>query len=959
METLNYSQLLNFRDDGTVFAWNDLGATIAIQELNNNPNILPNTTIKIKRFNNHRKGKDNPGFAMVEGINNIYENHPDVIAIHGDLYSAVTDYTAALATYLKLPFCGSAQFSFSLVSRTKYSYFFQTKALVGASDAALLLLNMWNVKNIILISRPARADRIKAKLLAGHIRLTTVTLPTKSTLSDGDVDFIASQIGISGANYILIMAEPATIGQIYFRLAKQKQYVGPKYVWMSPNNLPKVGENASEVYGERYYQYARGFITYKGGWKHDESFYNLSSKVLDTINARVNRTGSLTNRIELDDMANVNTFGSYDCINVLAHGFQQTMTSQNASAWKLQSRSLQRYLTRSAFNSTGYNGLMAHPLELRPTGDLYAPFFVSYLDGVDASLKAVPFAVTSIDSLEIRLLPGQGPVFFDGTSTPPRDELLSIVRVESILQHFEPAGLLVATLALLGITACTLISILTMKYRDNTVIRAGSPIFMVIIASGCILSYMSVFAFMGVLTPMKCKLQIWLQVIALSLVVGSLFAKNIRVWLIYKTRRRLKKYLLHDWVWLVVFGVLLFIECVLLTVWTVLLKVSVLAVPLGDSVMSYKCHIQEFTAPLKQQQQQQQQHHQQQHSDSNDQVVRLIQYSLYFYNGLLFLAMNVIGVLTRNAATTHNESSFIFMISILILLGGIVLKSIADGDQHSLGFILTHVLIVWFLTSALVVSLFGSKAAAVLIQIRNERKVRNLVALKQPHVFKMPSTILKMVQSSSFTSGNTLGRAANRSGNSLGKKAVSDGEIKPRERLKTGSASHLSAVYTMSHGNQLALKKYQFVQPHMIQVVDGVVTVRSNVEIIDLGVQIVCICPNSLLESQFWYRNKMFLTNLGHRVILQIPSAQASFVVERDFSIVVIETLPRMTLQCGHGILKKTNSSMSTEKEATNPYTIVQPDVRIHFDFQNVTALQEFQTLFTQSLLGIIQRNEQ
>ena len=76
---------------------------------------------------------------------------------------------------------------------------------------------------------------------------------------------------------------------------------------------------------------------------------------------------------------------------------------------------------------------------------------------------------------------------------------------------------------------------IALKY---TRLRAASPIFLVIILASIIVGYSSVFAWFGKPHPVACAFQPWILGLPLISMISALFAKNIRIWRIFKSEMR-------------------------------------------------------------------------------------------------------------------------------------------------------------------------------------------------------------------------------------------------------------------------------------------------------------------------------------------------------------------------------------------------------------------------------------
>ncbi|KAI9336700.1 hypothetical protein BDR26DRAFT_474630 [Obelidium mucronatum] len=126
--------------------WNQQAMKFAIDQINMDPSILPNTTIKIKRFNNNAyldrqrassPGASSPGAAMLVA-QEIAIHHPDVIAVFGDFLPRDLAADAEVYSYFQIPQCAGSTLQSSMWDRNKYGYYFQTMALTGYAESIAL-----------------------------------------------------------------------------------------------------------------------------------------------------------------------------------------------------------------------------------------------------------------------------------------------------------------------------------------------------------------------------------------------------------------------------------------------------------------------------------------------------------------------------------------------------------------------------------------------------------------------------------------------------------------------------------------------------------------------------------------------------------------------------------------------------------------------------------------------------
>ncbi|ORY41366.1 hypothetical protein BCR33DRAFT_787090 [Rhizoclosmatium globosum] len=141
--------------------WCDIGAQIAVDMINKSPNILPNATIIVKRFNDLDPvfSRGGSGYGMQVAMK-IQEEHPDVVAVYGGNGITQTLLSSSLYSIFKIPHCTSMVSSERFDNENKRPYYFSLLANTGSGSAICLLLNRWNVKRVGFITESGSADLV-------------------------------------------------------------------------------------------------------------------------------------------------------------------------------------------------------------------------------------------------------------------------------------------------------------------------------------------------------------------------------------------------------------------------------------------------------------------------------------------------------------------------------------------------------------------------------------------------------------------------------------------------------------------------------------------------------------------------------------------------------------------------------------------------------------------------------
>ncbi|KAJ3030579.1 UNVERIFIED_CONTAM: hypothetical protein HDU68_008472 [Siphonaria sp. JEL0065] len=269
--------------------WNQQAMHFAIEMINQDPTILPNTTIKIKRFNNHqyykKRKNGSPGKAIAVA-QEIVEEHEDVIAVFGDFFPNTMSADAEIYGYYKIPQCTGTVILTSLWDRFKYGYYFQTYALTGYAESIALLLRKWNVNRIAMIDTHSFSDPYSncgyvSRVLEKQGFEILARINTGETL---DIDYIIKALGRVDARYIMMCGSVEGNSKMYFELAHRKQFVGPEYVWFT-DNMP-FGSTPEDIerWGPDYYKHARGIYQTFGSNVGTQEMDDHELKLLKAIN---------------------------------------------------------------------------------------------------------------------------------------------------------------------------------------------------------------------------------------------------------------------------------------------------------------------------------------------------------------------------------------------------------------------------------------------------------------------------------------------------------------------------------------------------------------------------------------------------------------------------------------------------------------------------------------------------
>ncbi|KAI9335088.1 periplasmic binding protein-like I [Obelidium mucronatum] len=662
-DTLNMSQYRDFYGNKypQFFYWLDVMAELAVKRINETPLLLPGVLVKIKRFNTFDPNRvaevatslqvDSGGYAATT-VEKIYTEHPDVIALFGDYIVNGAIFTAAVSSFYQLPFINPAAWSVPLLDRNKFAYFMQMCTMSGSGKAVALLLQTWNIRRVAIIYKMNDLSWSTVTLeMMDILQSHGVSILTTLNINDGNTDdgikHLADSLKNVDARYIIIMSDAVQVGNVYYKLAKQKYSVGDNYVWMGMNFPLMDPTSPFAIENPKYYMLSRGFISFSGFNLYNSFMGNITDQMLNTLDALTNPHGF---SIDFYEAWYGNLFPAYDCIMTLASGFHNLAVRRDNGVEHLATRSLQPLMNSTLFEATGYRGFSGDPLLLSSQGDLRASWNFFTLSGDTSTPNPVNFGATDIDLTVFDFLDTL-PIFYDGSHIPPHDG--SILQNEIYVSADSQFGLILLTMASVGIAFSLACGTLAIKYRHNKAMKKGSTSFKCLIAIGAIPLFLGQLTYLRRPTPFACTARVWTFLLSLTLVFSAYTLKNLRLYFIFNAKTNLAKYIVKDDFYLLgVVGTMVG-SVVLLQFWTLYAQPTVLLTQLTNTTFTYICSVK----------------------NAHNQTIPLV----WIYHGALVILQAALGFATVNIEAGYNQSGGLYSLSILAGIVAVLLF----GDYQS------------------------------------------------------------------------------------------------------------------------------------------------------------------------------------------------------------------------------------------------------------------------------------
>ncbi|KAJ3248627.1 hypothetical protein HDU77_008051 [Chytriomyces hyalinus] len=456
----SYNDIQNGNYDAWLY-FVDMGLQAAIDSLNIDDSVLSGIHINIKRFSNcgpwtatiADSWTGSTGGAASVMAQEIIENHEDVIGVVGMEYSSTTRGSASVFSIGEIPYCTGIAASLRLSDKNNFPYLWRTLSHAGVGNRVYRILEHWRVSRVVIVyekfdelSYLSHMDVLKSLQQNSIFVLESFGL-AKSPSSTMYDHTVASMRKYS-ARYIVVLGG-SDFSAAFINAMGVRNMVDDDHVYFG-NNVPWPSQNATLLYGDKYFGYIRGYIQFSAFNSAREANYY---KALNEVNQKMG-----INVTEFDVDFN-NIFYFYDCVKAMAYG----MDSVSSSPEMLATRQLNPRMSYNHFRNTGYSGILGDPFTLDENGDVNIFTGDYYNNVIFAELEAGGKRFSNYNT--------SAPIFFNGI-----------------------------TMALISGGAI-------FSFRDHSAIRPSSPPEMLVLCGGCGLIFASLIGFLGTPDAFLCTLR--------------------------------------------------------------------------------------------------------------------------------------------------------------------------------------------------------------------------------------------------------------------------------------------------------------------------------------------------------------------------------------------------------------------------------------------------------------------
>ncbi|KAI9349082.1 periplasmic binding protein-like I [Obelidium mucronatum] len=504
----------------------DAAARAAVSIINSRADILPQTTVNVKRFSDcgpywstveHDFSGHTGGYAMAVMGKDIGEKHKDVIGMVGHQYSSVAQGTAEVLEKYQIPLCSE-------------------------NSAAPRLI--WKINRMVIISQ---SDDLMSKGFTSDILGTAgrsgirmyPPIQLKGELTQDMVDYAKTSMLRNSVRYVYISGQDAFVAKVYFSLALLGM-VGPSYVYMGLNPPKPITSSTALLSPQRFLH-----ITPLNEQNvHSEWVQPLYDEILkaskfDKDTLMTMGFSSPASMLQSWAISNV-----FDCTMLMLLGMDKLLKDNPTfTAQQLASRDLSKYLNYSQFLNISYRGLTADPLLLNPDGDLLVPYnMLSLTGGLDLSISANPFlskqfAVTNLAGTKVSFI--AKPFFYGGSSDPPPDGPPEVIITFVQNDLFSSRGQGILIMAIIGILLSSFLFAIFLKFKETKQLKLASVPECLVAITGTMMCYCSLLSYLDNVTEFKCIARMWVQLVGYLLTILPIVVKNARLYVVLNSKKRL------------------------------------------------------------------------------------------------------------------------------------------------------------------------------------------------------------------------------------------------------------------------------------------------------------------------------------------------------------------------------------------------------------------------------------
>ncbi|KAI9330957.1 periplasmic binding protein-like I [Obelidium mucronatum] len=809
----------------------DSGAELAVQQVNSNPNIFPDTMINILRV----QMPTIPGGVAPVALE-IAQNQKTVVAVVGDFADLSTAISGSVMSQYQIPMCGGTQNLPALSDRGNYPYFFRVTFSNRWGDDIAAVLKPWKVRRVAIVydaddieSTGACLD-VKRAMFSNNI----IILSQRNYHGNHeDLDFsdILNEFKRVDARYVILCTQAWSNAYYLSELARKLGLMSPNHVWFSTQ--PPYPPDYSGSGPDPRLDNIIGMI-YPLPMAVPKTDPDLIA-VTSTWN-ELHAANPLKYQIQRFTWTNS---GFYDCMGTMLYGLDQFLKKNPTyTPAMLGARQLQSQLNYTAFANTGFKGTLMNPMRIDKYGDVGAKTIFISLNQSFWEDGSQPW-FGEIDKLTgiYTQFTNPPPVFFGGSSIPPADGPPMTIMTWSSNGLSSSSGQTMLALTIIGLIISVATIAFLIKYQNEKIVKMASVPECLVTLTGSLLTYTSILFYIGDVTLSHCKTRIWLLLLGYMFMIIPVVTKNARLYTILNSKKRL------DGKFLTLMNRIGIAAAVLgqtgLLVYWSMRSETYLKTVIADEFMFDVCKSKdpagELTIPL-----------------------------LTAFTTLVHISLPVLAFLLRNADPIYNESPALITICVAIGAIAALLQIFPANGRKTLD--LMQVVLIWIGTTLVLTVLFGKK----LYEVIYDRVIEKGLLRKQ---LKSSSA----TESKNGTNGSGRVDSMNEGQSSIAAAVkttnISKSGIPGAGSIKQSSASELKVVRPIQGGKAAAPTGKKHKTCHSVQIP---------------GIHVLKAKPSQFqLLWDPWIHGVFYFSNLHNRTWISIATLDKvySFRIESSVQI--------------------------------------------------------------------------
>ncbi|KAG0328781.1 Metabotropic glutamate receptor 8, partial [Podila humilis] len=563
---------------------------LAVEDINAEKLLPVDIAISIRNSQPPSNNDLSASNAMLQAAMFVSNN---VSAVIGDTRSWLTEFSASLTSSLRIPQCSFTSMSDSLSSKVLYDHFIRTVStteVIARQMLAYLRLLGWRRIGILHSDDSYGRSFNNDLLLFAASYGFTITLSEVIYIPQSHQDEISATLEMvrEMGSYINILATSDTGVMRALEDIYKAGMLRLPYTWISINDLQ---ESLYEMYAgpgppqvtdfdgllmlsvDQYTPTHPEFSEFRERWANlDPTLY----------------PGAGTTRLTHSETR------AYSCVKMLALGYQRDIELARmrgvSEEYILQELKLGSYprtignLTSALFSTLKYDG-PAGPIRIDILGNTVSQIsnFLQLQGGQSTFMASTSLGnennTYQVNITGTHIWPGLRP------GEIPKDSPEWVIQN---ISRTEAAAWVMSILTVLGIVACIILIGIVVWKRHNPVIKAASAFFCVLELLGIIIVYTAVLMRMGHFTSASCTALPIVLNFGLSLLLGSLVVKNLRIYRIFNNVFQ-NKYAISDMKLLRQLCVIVLILMISPAVYLLLLRPQARYISISPTKAAYAC----------------------------------------------------------------------------------------------------------------------------------------------------------------------------------------------------------------------------------------------------------------------------------------------------------------------------------------------------------------------------------